>query len=74
MDVSICDRIIVLIVLFADLCTPRRQAKHSGSTAPDAREAAGRLRLEQACTEYLGDSGYPWKVFQGTIAIDTFRT
>ena len=50
------------------------QAKHSGSTAPDAREAAGRLRLEQACTEFLGDSGFPWKAFQGTLAIDTLRT
>ncbi|GAA5870766.1 hypothetical protein JCM8547_001703 [Rhodosporidiobolus lusitaniae] len=49
------------------------QAKHSGSTAPDKAEAAGRLRLEQATTEFLQDQGWAWQNFGGILAIDVQR-
>ncbi|GAA5824980.1 hypothetical protein JCM11251_006048 [Rhodosporidiobolus azoricus] len=49
------------------------QQKHSGSSAPDKAEAAGRLRLEQATTEFLSDQGWPWQNFGGILAIDVQR-
>lgn len=49
------------------------QSKHSGSSAPDKSEAAGRLRLEQATTEFLNDQGWPWQNFGGILAIDVQR-
>jgi len=49
------------------------QQKHSGSSAPDKGEAAGRLRLEQATTEFLGDQGWAWQNYGGILAIDCLR-
>ncbi|GAA5999616.1 uncharacterized protein JCM10292_004273 [Rhodotorula paludigena] len=49
------------------------QQKHSGSSAPDKAEAAGRLRLEQATTEFLADQGWAWQNFGGMLAIDCLR-
>ncbi|BGP49572.1 hypothetical protein JCM10450v2_005467 [Rhodotorula kratochvilovae] len=49
------------------------QQKHSGASAPDKSEAAGRLRLEQATTEFLGDQGWAWQNFGGILAIDCLR-
>ncbi|GAA5933421.1 uncharacterized protein JCM15063_001309 [Sporobolomyces koalae] len=49
------------------------QQKHSGSSAPDKGEAAGRLRLEQATTEFLGDQGWAWQNHSGILAIDCLR-
>ncbi|GAA6024596.1 hypothetical protein JCM10207_001016 [Rhodosporidiobolus poonsookiae] len=49
------------------------QQKHSGLSAPDKAEAAGRLRLEQATTEFLGDQGWPWQNFGGILAVDVQR-
>ncbi|GAA6058961.1 hypothetical protein JCM10212_001671 [Sporobolomyces blumeae] len=49
------------------------QQKHSGSSAPDKGEAAGRLRLEQATTEFLSDQGWAWHNFSGILAIDCLR-
>ncbi|KPV74305.1 uncharacterized protein RHOBADRAFT_54147 [Rhodotorula graminis WP1] len=49
------------------------QQKHSGSSAPDKGEAAGRLRLEQATTEFLGDQGWAWHNFGGILAVDCLR-
>ncbi|KAM0786394.1 hypothetical protein ACM66B_001861 [Microbotryomycetes sp. NB124-2] len=49
------------------------QSKHSGSSATDQKEAAGRLRLEQACTEFVRDQGWAWQMFGGIMAIDVQR-
>ncbi|GAA5991131.1 hypothetical protein JCM11641_004041 [Rhodosporidiobolus odoratus] len=49
------------------------QQKHSGSLAPDRAEAAGRLRLEQATTEFLSDQGWAWNNFGGILAVDVQR-
>ncbi|KAM0750658.1 hypothetical protein T439DRAFT_380537 [Meredithblackwellia eburnea MCA 4105] len=50
------------------------QAKHSGQNDPQDRGAqAGRLRLEQACSEFLSDQGWAWQIFQGIFAVDTMR-
>lgn len=49
------------------------QQKHSGSSAPDKGEAAGRLRLEQATTEFLSDQGWAWQNHSGILAIDCLR-
>lgn len=49
------------------------QSKHSGSSAPDRGEAAGRLRLEQACTEFASDQGWAWQTFGGILSIDCLR-
>ncbi|BGP71649.1 hypothetical protein NBRC10513v2_005031 [Rhodotorula toruloides] len=49
------------------------QQKHSGSSAPDKGEAAGRLRLEQATTQFLSDQGWAWQNFGGILAIDCLR-
>ncbi|KAK4049871.1 hypothetical protein OIO90_005260 [Microbotryomycetes sp. JL221] len=49
------------------------QSKHSGSSATDQKEAAGRLRLEQACTEFVRDQGWAWNMFGGIMAIDVQR-
>ncbi|CEQ41546.1 SPOSA6832_03296 [Sporobolomyces salmonicolor] len=49
------------------------QQKHSGTSAPDKGEAAGRLRLEQATTEFLSDQGWAWHNFGGILAIDCLR-
>ncbi|SCZ87833.1 BZ3500_MvSof-1268-A1-R1_Chr2-3g05301 [Microbotryum saponariae] len=49
------------------------QARHSGKNAGDAREAAGRLRLEQACCEFLSDQGWAWQMFSGVLAVDALR-
>lgn len=49
------------------------QQKHSGSSAPDKGEAAGRLRLERATTEFLSDQGWAWRNFDGILAVDCLR-
>ena len=49
------------------------QSKHSGSSATDKGEAAGRLRLEQACTEFASDQGWAWQAFGGILAVDCLR-
>ncbi|SCV74923.1 BQ2448_7952 [Microbotryum intermedium] len=49
------------------------QARHSGKSAGDAREAEGRLRLEQACCEFLSDQGWAWQIFSGVLAVDALR-
>ncbi|GAA5907547.1 uncharacterized protein JCM6883_001241 [Sporobolomyces salmoneus] len=49
------------------------QQRHSGSSAPDKGEAAGRLRLEQATTEFLSDQGWAWQNYGGILAIDCLR-
>lgn len=49
------------------------QQKHSGSSAPDKGEAAGRLRLEQATTEFLSDQGWAWQNYGGILAVDCLR-
>ncbi|KAK4046070.1 hypothetical protein OIV83_006375 [Microbotryomycetes sp. JL201] len=49
------------------------QSKHSGASATDQKEAAGRLRLEQACTEFVRDQGWAWQMFGGIMAIDVQR-
>jgi hypothetical protein len=49
------------------------QQKHSGSSAPDKGEAAGRLRLERATTQFLSDQGWAWRNFDGILAVDCLR-
>ncbi|KAK4701065.1 hypothetical protein P7C70_g5172, partial [Phenoliferia sp. Uapishka_3] len=49
------------------------QAKHSGQTDPDRGAAAGKLRLEQACSEFLMENGWPWQNFHGIIVADALR-
>lgn len=49
------------------------QAKHSGASDPDRGAAAGKLRLEQACSEFLSDQGWPWQMFHGILTVDTLR-
>lgn len=49
------------------------QSKHSGSSAPDRAEAAGRLRLEQACSEFASDQGWAWDSRDGIMVIDCIR-
>ncbi|GAA6028586.1 hypothetical protein JCM8097_007295 [Rhodosporidiobolus ruineniae] len=49
------------------------QQKHSGASAPDKAEAAGRLRLEQATTEFLSDQGWAWQNFGGILCVDVQR-
>lgn len=49
------------------------QSRHSGASATDQKEAAGRLRLEQACTEFARDQGWAWQMFGGIMALDVQR-
>ncbi|KAI5479870.1 CCCH zinc finger and SMR domain containing protein [Pseudohyphozyma bogoriensis] len=49
------------------------EAKHTGASDKDRGAAAGRLRLEQACTEFLSDQGWPWSIRSGIICIDALR-
>lgn len=49
------------------------QSKHSGSSAPDRAEAAGRLRLEQACSEFASDQGWAWEARDGIMVVDCLR-
>lgn len=50
------------------------QGRHSGGNDPGgAGAAAGRLRLEQACSEFLANQGWAWNTFGGILAVDALR-
>ena len=49
------------------------QQKHSGQQDPEAGKTAHRLRLEQACTEFLFEQGWPWVNHNGILSIDALR-